>query len=53
MHRDDIYFFKVKSCQEVLCVLQASVRSHLKLILRYKFLIVDACDLDTLYSREQ
>ena len=53
MRREDIYFFKVKSCQELLCMLLASVRSHLKLILRYKFLIVDAWDLDTLYSREQ
>jgi len=52
MRRDSIYFSKVKSGQKLLCMLLACVHSYLKSILRYKVLIVDTSDPDTLYSRE-
>jgi hypothetical protein len=43
----------VKSCNALLHMLLVCVRSHLKSVLRYKFLILYAYHLDNLYLGEQ
>ena len=44
---------KVKSRNALLRMLLVCMRSYLKSVLRYTFLILDTYDLDSLYSREQ
>ena len=44
---------KVKSCSALLRTLLVCICSYLKSVLRYQFLILDACHTDILYLHEQ
>ena len=51
--RGTVGLIKVKSCNAVTRILLVSFRSHLKSVLRYKFLISDTCHPYTLTLREK
>ena len=46
-------FIKVQSCNELLCMLLPCLFAYIKLVLRYKFLILVTYHRNSLYLREQ
>jgi hypothetical protein len=53
MKRATLILIEVKSCNASLSMIMVFVLSHLKSVLRYKFLILATYHPDTLYLREQ
>jgi hypothetical protein len=48
-----ISLIKVRSCSALLRMLLVCIRSYLKSVLAYAFLILDTCHPDTLYLHQQ
>jgi len=53
MRRAEIILIKVKSCNASLHMLLLCIRSYLKSVMRYKFLILDTCHQHTLHLRDK
>ena len=50
MKRPTVILIKVKSCNALLRMLLVFIRSYLKSVLRYKFLIMDTYHQDTIFT---
>jgi hypothetical protein len=50
--RTTVSLIKVRTCNALLRKLLVCIRSSIKSVLRYKFLILDACHVNTPYLRE-
>ena len=51
--RATVILIEVKPCYALLRMLLVGIKDYLKLVLRYKFLVLDIHYPDTLYSHEQ
>jgi hypothetical protein len=51
--RATVILIKVKSCNALLRMLPVCIRSYLRSVLSYKFLVLDTCHPDTLHIRKQ
>ena len=52
MKRGTVFLIKVKSLNALLCMLLVCTSTHLKSVLRYKFLILDTHHMDTPFHEQ-